>query len=191
MPVRARWLSLPHRSLEASVAARGIRGGASHSPLRCALALSYGSALVLITDAGPRSIRMPPAQSSLRVWLLIVAGLRSLSVAVALLWPEVLARSVFAAVPQELTALGARVFACWTLTTCCLCVLCAKEGADPSTFTLLTLTLTLTLTPTLTLTLTPTLTKAPTPRARPSRRRPSPSSSRSCSSCPSWHGMAP
>ena len=78
---------------------------------------------------------MPPAQSSLRVWLLVVAGLRSLSVVVALLWPEVLARSVFAAAPQELTALGARVFACWTLMTCCLCVLCANEGADPSTST--------------------------------------------------------
>ena len=88
---------------------------------------------------------MPPAQSSLRVWLLIVAGLRSLSVVVALLWPEVLARSVFAAAPQELTALGARVFACWTLTTCCLCVLCANEGADLATSTC-TLTLTLALT---------------------------------------------
>ena len=78
---------------------------------------------------------MSPAQSSLRVWLLFVAGLRALSVVVALLWPEVLARSVFAAAPHELTPLGARVFACWTLTTCCLCVLCAKEGADPSTST--------------------------------------------------------
>ena len=78
---------------------------------------------------------MSPAQASLRVWLLFVAGLRALSVVVALLWPEVLARSVFAAAPHELTPLGARVFACWTLTTCCLCVLCAKEGADPSTST--------------------------------------------------------
>ena len=88
-----------------------------------------------ITGAGHRSTGMSPAQSSLRVWLLVVAGLRSLSVVVALLWPEVLARSVFAAAPQELTALGARVFACWTLLTCCLCVLCAMEGADPSTST--------------------------------------------------------
>ena len=107
------------------------------SPHHCApQALSCGSALVPSIAAGHRSIGMPPAQSSLRVWLLIVAGLRSLSVAVALLWPEVLARSVFAAAPQELTALGARVFACWTLTTCCLCVLCANEGADlTATFT--------------------------------------------------------
>lgn len=72
---------------------------------------------------------------SLRVWLLIVAALRSLSVVLALLWPDILAHSVFAAAPQELTALGARCFACWTLTTCCLCVLCANEGADPSTST--------------------------------------------------------
>eukprot|EP00928_Gymnodinium_smaydae_P059760 TRINITY_DN43187_c0_g1_i1.p1 TRINITY_DN43187_c0_g1~~TRINITY_DN43187_c0_g1_i1.p1 ORF type:complete len:293 (+),score=45.06 TRINITY_DN43187_c0_g1_i1:57-935(+) len=73
------------------------------------------------------------SQSNLRIWLLVVAGLRSLSVVLGLVWPDVLARSLFAAAPQELTALGARVFASWTLMTCCLCILCAREGAAPST----------------------------------------------------------
>ena len=72
------------------------------------------------------------AQSSLRIWLRIVAGLRMLSVVLALTQPELLARSVFAAAAHELTSLGARVFSAWTLMTCSLCILCANEGADPS-----------------------------------------------------------
>ena len=72
------------------------------------------------------------AQSGLRIWLFFVAGLRLLSVAVALMRPETLASTVFAAAPLELTALGARVFASWTLTTSFLIMLCAKEGAEPS-----------------------------------------------------------
>ena len=71
------------------------------------------------------------AQSTLRIWLLCVAGLRMLSVVLALTRPEVLANSVFAAAPHELTVLGARIFASWTLMTCALCVLCANEGAQP------------------------------------------------------------
>ena len=74
-------------------------------------------------------------QSRLRVWLLVVAGLRSVSVVMALASPDILAHSVFAAAPQELTALGARLFAAWTLVTSCLCILCAQEGADPGTST--------------------------------------------------------
>lgn len=80
------------------------------------------------------SKKMKPhySQSSLRIWLNLVAGLRMLSVIVAITRPETLGRKLFAASSQELTALGARVFASWTLTTCCLCILCANEGADPS-----------------------------------------------------------
>lgn len=72
------------------------------------------------------------AQSSLRIWLRIVAGLRMLSVVLALTQPKMLARSIFANAPHELTSLGARVFSSWTLMTCSLCILCAGEGADPS-----------------------------------------------------------
>lgn len=72
------------------------------------------------------------AQSSLCIWLRIVAGLRMLSVVLALTQPKMLARSIFANAPHELTSLGARVFSSWTLMTCSLCILCAGEGADPS-----------------------------------------------------------
>ena len=65
------------------------------------------------------------------IWLRVVAGLRMLSVVVALTRPTMLATSVFAAAADELTALGARVFASWTLMSCSLCILCANESADP------------------------------------------------------------
>lgn len=72
------------------------------------------------------------AQASLRIWLQIVAGLRMFSVILGLFRPEILAKSIFAAAAHELTPLGARIFSSWTLTTCALCMLCANEGADPS-----------------------------------------------------------
>lgn len=78
---------------------------------------------------------LAPLARALPVWLLTVAGLRSVSVVLAIARPDLLANSLFAAEPQELTELGARIFSSWTLMTCCLCLLCAKEGADPSTST--------------------------------------------------------
>ena len=69
----------------------------------------------------------------LPLWLLVVALLRLLSIYLALKSPETLAQSLFAAAPSELTPLGARVFAAWTGTTCVLCLLCAYEGANPTT----------------------------------------------------------
>ena len=80
----------------------------------------------------------PPARRRrrlLRAWLLAVAALRLISVAIALLHPASLARRVFAAAPEQLTPLGARVFGAWTATSCVLCGLCASEGADPATAT--------------------------------------------------------
>ena len=69
----------------------------------------------------------------LRVWLIVVAALRLLSVVIALLEPQQLAASLFAGAPPELTPLAARIFAAWTTTTCALCLLCAQERCQPDT----------------------------------------------------------
>ncbi|KAL1520497.1 hypothetical protein AB1Y20_022076 [Prymnesium parvum] len=74
-----------------------------------------------------------PRRRWLRWWLVAVALLRVFSAVTAVLRPEVLRETVFAARPAELTPLAARLFAAWTTTTAVLCLLCARGGADPRT----------------------------------------------------------
>jgi allantoin racemase len=85
------------------------------------------------------------SRTLLRVWLLVVAALRMLSVALALAQPDVLAQRVFTAAPEQLTPLGARVFAAWTATSGGLTLLCAWEGPHPTSSTYLATALSFTL----------------------------------------------
>jgi hypothetical protein len=65
------------------------------------------------------------------MWLYSVAALRLLSVVIGVARVDAFRLMVYPLAPEEVTPLVGRVFATWTLTTCALCVCCARTGGDP------------------------------------------------------------
>mmetsp|Transcript_22861 Transcript_22861/g.76761 ORF Transcript_22861/g.76761 Transcript_22861/m.76761 type:complete len:156 (-) Transcript_22861:145-612(-) len=68
----------------------------------------------------------------LGAWLYAVALLRLISVAAAFSGNvELLHEQLFSLAPTAMTALHGRTFGTWTLTTCGVCILCARDGCNP------------------------------------------------------------
>eukprot|EP00890_Picochlorum_soloecismus_P005602 jgi/Picsp_1/6042/NSC_03396-R1_a8hs11_chlre-like protein len=68
-----------------------------------------------------------PAASALNRWLQFVAILRIFSVVLGYFYPEKLKSNLYHSQPEQVTELQARTFATWTLTSCLLCLLCARN----------------------------------------------------------------
>jgi hypothetical protein len=68
----------------------------------------------------------------LSLWLYVVAAMRLLSFVIGYYKPETFADQLFPAAPRtEVSHLAGRTFGIWTLVTCTLCVLTARDGVDP------------------------------------------------------------
>jgi hypothetical protein len=72
--------------------------------------------------------------TALRVWLCAVAALRMLSVGIGVFAPELFKRKVYRLRPDYVNPLQGRTFACWTLVSCMLCVLCAFRMQEPTLY---------------------------------------------------------
>lgn len=77
---------------------------------------------------------VPLSRRLLTIWLFVVAGLRLISSVLAYSGHLSVLRSTLfpLAGEEEVTPLYGRTFATWTLTTCFMCILCARERCDPA-----------------------------------------------------------
>ncbi|KAL3137025.1 hypothetical protein ABBQ32_006614 [Trebouxia sp. C0010 RCD-2024] len=71
---------------------------------------------------------------ALRRWLVIVALLRLLAVFLGYFNHTKFQTNLFDNSPREVTELCGRVFAIWTLLTCALCCICARNPCVPSIY---------------------------------------------------------
>ncbi|WPT10934.1 Ergosterol biosynthetic protein 28 [Picochlorum sp. SENEW3] len=68
-----------------------------------------------------------PSVSALSRWLQFVAILRVFSVVLGYFYPDTLAANLYNGDSAQVSELQARTFATWTLTSCMLCLLCARN----------------------------------------------------------------
>ncbi|CAK0751688.1 hypothetical protein CVIRNUC_002087 [Coccomyxa viridis] len=75
-----------------------------------------------------------PSVIALRRWLVFVALLRLLSVYLGIFEVKYFRTNLFDLHPESVTELYGRTFATWTLTTCALCLICAKNPRVPAIY---------------------------------------------------------
>ncbi|KAG7666824.1 hypothetical protein Ndes2526B_g04681 [Nannochloris sp. 'desiccata'] len=75
-----------------------------------------------------------PSVTALRRWLVFVALLRLFSVVLGYVYPTKLQTNLYTEQPDEVSALQARTFATWTLTSCLLCLICARNPCIPAIY---------------------------------------------------------
>ncbi|GAB4822498.1 hypothetical protein N2152v2_009544 [Parachlorella kessleri] len=71
---------------------------------------------------------------ALRRWLVFVALLRLFSVGLGYAAPHRFQTNLYTKKPELVTDLTGRTFAAWTLTTCLLCLICARNPCVPSIY---------------------------------------------------------
>lgn len=71
---------------------------------------------------------------ALRRWLVVVALLRLLAVFLGYFDHKKFQTNLFDHAPSEVTELCGRVFSIWTLVTCGLCLICARNPCVPSIY---------------------------------------------------------
>lgn len=72
--------------------------------------------------------------TALRRWLVFVALLRCLSVYIGVFQINTFKTNLFDKQPDLVSDLYGRTFATWTVTTCILCLICAKNPCNPSIY---------------------------------------------------------
>lgn len=70
----------------------------------------------------------------LQRWLFLVASLRLLSVYIGIFDPEKFKVALIDREPQLVNDLYGRLFATWTLLTCGLCLICARNPTNPAIY---------------------------------------------------------
>lgn len=75
-----------------------------------------------------------PSVTALRRWLVFVACLRLFSVGLGYAAPHRFQINLYSKQPELVTDLTGRTFAAWTLTTCLLCLVCARNPCVPSIY---------------------------------------------------------
>lgn len=75
-----------------------------------------------------------PSVTALRRWLVFVAFLRLFSVGLGFAAPQRLHTNLYTERPDLVNELQGRTFAIWTLTTCILCLICARNPCVPAIY---------------------------------------------------------
>lgn len=77
---------------------------------------------------------MPNSVTALRRWLVFVALLRLFSVGLGYVAPYRFQTNLYTKQPAAVTDLAGRIFSTWTLTTCMLCLICARNPCNPAIY---------------------------------------------------------
>ncbi|PSC67555.1 hypothetical protein C2E20_8779 [Micractinium conductrix] len=75
-----------------------------------------------------------PSVTALRRWLVFVALLRLFSVVLGYAEPQRFQTNLYNKQPDGVTDLAGRIFATWTLTSCILCLICARNPCVPAIY---------------------------------------------------------
>jgi hypothetical protein len=75
-----------------------------------------------------------PSVTALRRWLVFVALLRLFSVGLGYAAPHRFQTNLYTKQPEGVTDLAGRIFATWTLTSCMLCLICARNPCVPAIY---------------------------------------------------------
>lgn len=75
-----------------------------------------------------------PSVTALRRWLYAAAILRLFSVYLGFFDPTKFKTNLYSRKPEQVTDLHGRTFAVWTITTCMLCLICAKDPKVPAIY---------------------------------------------------------
>lgn len=75
-----------------------------------------------------------PSVTALRRWLVFVALLRLFSVVLGYAQPHRFQTNLYNKQPDGVTDLAGRIFATWTLTSCMLCLICARNPCVPAIY---------------------------------------------------------
>lgn len=75
-----------------------------------------------------------PSVTALRRWLVFVALLRLFSVGLGYAAPYRFQTNLYTKQPAEVTDLAGRIFSTWTLTSCMLCLVCARNPCNQAIY---------------------------------------------------------